>query len=155
MINILHERMYSVFVEDKPHLTMHYTPNKVYERKSVTVCCCCDSRSSFLEIWSSKNSLIRSSKLNKNVLCHRIIHVSRYDSGVYRCFADFDIGIVNVDVKIVVLCKCNCVNIFISLILIYCYKIRDQESLKSQQFNRGVAYIDIINIHVLFKHFYF
>ncbi|XP_052081083.1 uncharacterized protein LOC127719086 [Mytilus californianus] len=46
------------------------------------------------------NSLILSSKNDTNVHCHKIMYVSRNDSGVYRCFVDNEIGLLNADVKI-------------------------------------------------------
>ncbi|CAC5376377.1 unnamed protein product [Mytilus coruscus] len=41
------------------------------------------------------NSLILSSKNDTNVHCHKIMNVSRKESGVYRCFVDNEIGLLN------------------------------------------------------------
>lgn len=93
------------FCLDTPHLTMNCTPNNVYEGQSVTLCCCTHSRLSTIDLWLGMDSLVLSSKYYTNVLCHKIINVSRYDSGCYRCFAENEIGIVNTQVKLKVLCK--------------------------------------------------
>lgn len=50
-------------------------------------------------------SEVLSEKKNTNILCHEIINVSRHDSGVYRCFAENELGIENADVIIEVICK--------------------------------------------------
>lgn len=93
------------FFKDKPHITMNYTPDKVYEGQSVTLCCCSESLTSTIEIWWTIKGLVLSSRYNTNVLCHDIINVSRFESGGYRCFAENEIGIVNDDVIVTVLCK--------------------------------------------------
>ncbi|XP_076088027.1 uncharacterized protein LOC143058421 [Mytilus galloprovincialis] len=82
---------------------MNYTPDKVYEGQSVTLCCCSESRTSTIEIWWTINSLVLSSRYNTNVLCHDIINVNRSKSGEYRCFAENEIGIVHDDVIVTVL----------------------------------------------------
>lgn len=87
----------------KPFLSMNYTSNSVYEGQSVTLCCSSDSRPLTTEMWWDMESRILSSDDDTNVLCHKIINISREDSGSYKCSAENEIGIVNDEVIITVL----------------------------------------------------
>ncbi|XP_052080099.1 titin-like isoform X2 [Mytilus californianus] len=81
----------------KPFLSMNYTSNNVYEGQSVTLCCSSDSRPLTKEMWWDMESRLLSSEYDTNVLCHKIMNISRQDSGSYKCFAENEIGIVNTD----------------------------------------------------------
>ncbi|CAC5377810.1 HMCN [Mytilus coruscus] len=87
----------------KPFLSMNYTSNSVYEGQSVTLCCSSYSRPLTTEMWWDMESRILSSDDDTNVLCHKIINISREDSGSYKCSAENEIGIVNDEVIITVL----------------------------------------------------
>lgn len=88
---------------DAPRLTMSCTPNKVYEGYSATLCCSSYSRPATIDLWLE--NIILSSTKHTRVLCHKIVNASRYNSGVYRCYAKDNFGIVNAEVNLMVLCK--------------------------------------------------
>ncbi|XP_076088386.1 uncharacterized protein LOC143058811 [Mytilus galloprovincialis] len=87
----------------KPYLSMNFTPNSVIEGQSVTLCCSSESRPPTLELWWNMGRRLLSSKYDTNVLCHKIINISREDSGSYSCFAENEIGTIHDEVIITVL----------------------------------------------------
>ncbi|VDI68381.1 sialic acid binding Ig-like lectin 8 [Mytilus galloprovincialis] len=87
----------------KPYLSMNFTPNSVIEGQSVTLCCSSESRPPTLELWWNMGRRLLSSKYDTNVLCHKIIKMSREDSGSYSCFAANEIGTIHDEVIITVL----------------------------------------------------
>lgn len=91
---------------DALHLTMNCTPNNVYEGQSVTLCCTFDGRPRTIDMWWNQKDVILSSKQHTNLLCHKIVNASRYNSGGYRCYAQNEFGFVTAEVKLKVLCKC-------------------------------------------------
>lgn len=88
---------------DAPRLTMSCTPNKVYEGHSATLCCSSYSRPATIDLWLE--NMILFSKKHTRVLYHKIVNASRYNSGVYRCYAKYNFGFVNADVNLRVLCE--------------------------------------------------
>ncbi|VDI68379.1 Hypothetical predicted protein, partial [Mytilus galloprovincialis] len=93
--------MYFFFYKtDNQHLAISYSPNKVYEGQSVTLCCCSERLTKSMALWRGLDTLPLSSKNDTKVNCQKFMNFSRNDSVVYRCFVVNKSGIFNDEVQI-------------------------------------------------------